>query len=394
MNIKRVSLAGLAVLAVTAVGAQPLLAGGGDDGSGEAPPSEPGLPYVDPQPGTGLTESMDAPEAIVTGGTTYDPTILTKFIPGAGFNPKQGDPGLGYEDVVGYTNVVGEPFACVSSAVGPGDGSNTEFYAGLELPDGSLIKQVVFYGEDNDVAEDITVSLGRTNINVPLLIGVPTRGDVVVNSFNTSGQSGVVAVGSPNNLDEVVGSIGSVLGGFNHRFHTINVTLVNAAGTNHRLCGVEVRYQVPVSAADPGTVFHPISPVRAYDSRNAAYPSPGLLAPNASKVISIKDGHDAAGAVNALDVVPAGATAITYNITIGAPTGPNFVAVTPGDAAGFLASAVNFNGTADIANAATVAIDASRQIKVWGGDQAGSAHVIIDVTGYYTPPVPFPNMGN
>ena len=87
-------------------------------------------------------------------------------------------------------------------------------------------------------------------------------------------------------------------------------------------------------------------------------------------MISIKDGHDAVGVVNALDVVPVGATAITYNITIGAPTGPNFVAVTPGDAASFLASAVNFNGTADIANAATVAIDANRQIKVWGGDQS------------------------
>jgi hypothetical protein len=169
---------------------------------------------------------------------------------------------------------------------------------------------------------------------------------------------------------------------------------VNVALANHRLCGVEVRYQVPTSAADPGTVFHPISPIRAFDSRNPVYPGAGLLAPNASKVISIKDGHDGAGVVNALDVVPAGATAITYNITIGAPTGPNFVAVTPGDAASFLASAVNFNGTADIANAGTVAVDAARQITVWGGDQSGSAHVIIDVTGYYAPPVPFPNMGN
>jgi hypothetical protein len=151
---------------------------------------------------------------------------------------------------------------------------------------------------------------------------------------------------------------------------------------------------VRVSAEDPGTVFHPISPIRAYDSRNPVYPNSGVLAPNTSKVISIKDGHDGAGVVNALDVVPAGATAIAYNITIGAPTGPNFVAVTPGDAASFLASAINFNGTADIANAGTVAIDANRQITVWGGDQSGSAHVIIDVTGYFAPPVPFPNMGN
>jgi hypothetical protein len=335
-----------------------------------------------------MPESVGVPEDIVTDGTTYDPTILTKFIAGAGFSPKQGDPGL--DDTVDYSGGVGDPFACVSPAPLSG-GASTEFYAAVELPDGALIKQVIFYGEDN-AASNITVSLGRTNVNVPVTIGASTRTDVEVNSFTTAGESGVVAVSSPNTLDEVAGSFGSPATGFNHRFHTINVTLVNSALTNHVLCGVEVRYQVPTSA-DPGTVFHPISPIRAYDSRNAAYPSPGLLAPNTSKVISIKDGHDGAGAVNALDAVPVGATAITYNITVGAPTGPNFVAVTPGDAASFLASAINFNGTADIANAGTVAIDANRQITVWGGDQAGSAHIIIDVTGYYTP-VTFPNMGN
>jgi hypothetical protein len=383
------SLAGLAVLAVTAVGAQPLLA----EGDGDAPPAEPaepGMPYVDATPN--LTESVGEPEAIVTNGGTYDPTILTKFIAGAGFSPKQGVDGSGFEDTVVYTAPSGSGYACVQPGTDSG-GAVTEFYAALELPDGSLIKQVVFYGEDN-VASDITVSLGRTDINVPVLLGVTTRTDTTVNSFTTAAESGVVAVASPNNLDEVAGSLGSPLTGTNHRFHTVNVTLTNSAGADHRLCGVEVRYQVPMSAEDPGTVFHPISPIRAFDSRNPAYPGAGLLAPNASKVISIKDGHDGAGAVNALDVVPAGATAITYNITIGAPTGPNFVAVTPGDAASFLASAVNFNGTADIANAGTVAVDAARQITVWGGDQSGSAHVIIDVTGYYAPPVPFPNMGN
>jgi hypothetical protein len=164
----------------------------------------------------------------------------------------------------------------------------------------------------------------------------------------------------------------------------------NAAASQHVLCGVEIRYQVPVTAADAGTVYHPINPVRAFDSRVAAYTGAGLLSPNSNRVISIKDGHNAAGAVTAADVVPAGATAITYNITITGPTGPNFVAVTAGDAGSFVASAINFNGTADIANAATVTIDASRQIKVWAGDQGGSAHVIIDVTGYYTPPA---NMG-
>ena len=83
-------------------------------------------------------------------------------------------------------------------------------------------------------------------------------------------------------------------------------------------------------------------------------------------------------------MVPTGATAITYNITITGSTGPNFVAVTPGDATSFSASAINYTGP-DLANAGTAQIDASRQIKLWGGDNTGSTFVIIDITGYYLP---------
>jgi hypothetical protein len=388
MNKKRMSLVGAAVLVVVAMGTQPLLAQSEGE---ESPPAEPGIPYFDDVPN--LTESIGEPEAITTEGGTYDPTILTKFIPGSAFNPKIGDPGSPEADTLLYVNSSGK--ACVTSDTASG-GALTELLAGVELPDGARVRQIVFYGEDNDAVRNILVQFGRTNIQVPpALVGGPlSRDDTSIASFTTSGHTGVVAVASPDNLDEVVGSSGSIVGGFGHRFHTVEVDLEDAAGANHLLCGVEVRYQVPTSAADPGTVFHPISPIRAFDSRNPVYPNSGLLDPNASKVISIKDGHDGAGVVNALDVVPAGATAIAYNITIGAPTGPNFVAVTPGDAATFLASAINFNGTADIANAGTVAIDANCQITVWGGDQSGSAHVIIDVTGYFVPPVPGPNMGN
>jgi hypothetical protein len=173
------------------------------------------------------------------------------------------------------------------------------------------------------------------------------------------------------------------------------VTMAVAAGTNHVLCGVEVQYQVPVSTADPGTVFHPIDPVRAYDSRQAPYaPNNGKLGPNQSRIVSIKDARNTGGNLVAADVIPVGATAITYNITVAEPSGPNFLAVTPGDVGSFTASAINFNGTADIANAGTTKIAADRTIKVWGGDQAGSMHFLIDVTGYYLPPVPPPNMGN
>ncbi|HWM22979.1 MAG TPA: hypothetical protein VNO51_25030 [Ilumatobacteraceae bacterium] len=383
------SLVGIAVVAIAAVGAQPLFAQDGDAESGAEQPSEPGIPYT--EPGTVLTESVGHPEDIVTGGSTYDPTILTKFIPASGFIATQGLNTPAEED--GMIAESGDGL-CTRPDSGPGVGGTfAQVRASLELPDGARIKRLIAYGADNYAPSDMVIQLDRVNVVVPNLAGAPTRAEAPVTSFNTSTAAGNFALASEDNLEEIVGSFSNTLLGTNHRFHQVYVLMANAALANHVLCGVEVEYQVPATT-ETGTVFHPISPIRAYDSRNAAYPSPGLLAPNSSKVISIKDGHDSAGVVNALDVVPVGATAITYNITIGAPTGPNFVAVTPGDAASFLASAVNFNGTADIANAATVAIDANRQIKVWGGDQSGSAHVIIDVTGYYTPPVPYPNMGN
>ena len=81
-------------------------------------------------------------------------------------------------------------------------------------------------------------------------------------------------------------------------------------------------------------------------------------------------------------------------ITVAGQTGPNFVAVTAGDAASFTASAINYPGSGSLANGATVTIAADETIKVWGGDNTGSAHIVIDVTGFYAPAPPPPNMGN
>ena len=49
----------------------------------------------------------------------------------------------------------------------------------------------------------------------------------------------------------------------------------------------------------------------------------------------------------------------------------------------FTASTINWPGGFDCANGTIVKLDASRQLKVFCGDQAGSTHFIIDVTGYY-----------
>lgn len=129
----------------------------------------------------------------------------------------------------------------------------------------------------------------------------------------------------------------------------------------------------------PERPFHPIAPTRVYDSRHGG----DALAPNASRVVSVKDGIDASGAVVGTDVVPSGATAVAFNLTATGTTGPNFLSIEPGDALAYTASAINFAGGVDVANASTVAITADREVRVFCGDQSGSTHFIIDLLGYY-----------
>ncbi len=333
--------------------------------------------------GLGDSSGTARTDAVTTDSSTYDSTVLTKYIAGRSFVPDQGP--------AATSNLI-DPNGdtCVQPNVGSTD-TEIDLLASVELPDGARIKQVVFYGEDND-ATDIDVALYRGEFDVPSAVGAPTRADTTVTSFTTAGVTGIATVASADNLNEVSGtSAPGVVGSTTHRFYGVRVQLTTAALANHVLCGVEVRYQIPVSATGTGSVFTPIEPIRAYDSRQAAYTPNGVLAPNTSRVIDISAAHNAAGTVITPNVVPATATAITYNITIASPTGPNFVSVTSGTATSFTASAINFNGTSDVANAATVTIAPDRTIKLWGGDQAGSAHVIIDVTGYYAPAT-YPNM--
>jgi hypothetical protein len=351
----------------------------GENGNSSRPTTR-GMPESGKTAGqVGIAAQTDA---ITTGGTNFDPTILTKFISGRGFVPSQGSGADA--DLVGF---LGQ--SCVTADINSG-GSLVSMHAPVELPDGAEIVGMTAFGVDNS-ANDITVTLSRDETVVPLLFGSPSRAETIVSSFSTSGTPGTFALANPTPFTEVVGNGTSGPLQVFHRFHTINVVLDRASGATHALCGVEVRFQVPVSA-NPGVVFFPLTPFRAFDSRDTDYAQSGLLAPNAVKTISIADGHDlSTGLVNATNLVPSGATAITYNVTVTGATGGNFVSITPGDASTYNVSTINFNGVMDVANGATVGIAGDRTVKLFGGNGGGSTHVIVDVTGYYAPYVP-PNM--
>jgi hypothetical protein len=148
-----------------------------------------------------------------------------------------------------------------------------------------------------------------------------------------------------------------------------------------------------VAAGSPGTwkkitgpaaagSFHAISPSRVYDSRLPA-PTPGILATNASRTVSVADKRDTAtGAVVTSNVVPAGATAVFVNLTATGTVDGGYLAMNEGGNTTISASAINWSSSgASVANGLVVPLNASRQVTVICGD--GSAHFILDVSGYY-----------
>ncbi len=379
------ALIAAAVLSAAAIGVR-AFAEPGDDGGDVPPPGE----VI-----TGTAQLDDGTSArITTGSTTYDATLLTKFIPGTGFDPMQGA-GV-------YADVVSNPSTtptCVSADAASG-GVATELRAAVELPDGARIRRIFFYGQDSDGGSDIAVRLSKTTIRVPTIVGSPSRIDTSVTSFTTSGAPGVTVVGSADNLNEVVGSLaapGGVVAGVDHQFHQIHVTLNRLSATNHKLCGVEVQYQVP-TVSDVGTVFHPLAGYRAYDSRLEMAPvADGPLGAGPGRVIPVKDGRNVVtGVINAPNAIPSDATAVAYTVTAADPTGSGFLFVGPGNAVAITASSLNWdiNTSGAIANSGIVKLGDSRDVKVFADGSAGaSTDFIIDITGYYAAPAN-PNMGN
>ncbi len=129
----------------------------------------------------------------------------------------------------------------------------------------------------------------------------------------------------------------------------------------------------------------PITPARVYDSRQAL-PSPGKLTTGATRTVSVKDGRaTTGGAVTIANLVPAGARAVTANVTVVGTVGTGYLTVNPGGTIAVTASTINWFGTNQVlANGVLLTLNASREVTVICGGAAGvETHFFIDVTGYY-----------
>ena len=161
------------------------------------------------------------------------------------------------------------------------------------------------------------------------------------------------------------------------------------------------------SSNPPTEFFYSMNPTRVYDSRwttagsGLASANLGRLSPNAVRTVAITRGRSESGTVTNSQFLPPAegffdedrVTAVAYNLTVTGGTGVNYLAISPGDASSKPAtSAINFSANQNIANSgiARVTWDGTKrlsigdyEIKVWGGDDLGSVHFIIDITGFW-----------
>ncbi len=320
----------------------------------------------------GARNVLAAPSSTDPNGPTDDPSLVAEGFDVPEVAPAPTTPGSRYVSLAGNDFKPNSDAAMYTSPNGALSSSSSVaqgYSVPVALPHGARITELVAYATRPDSGSTINVRLYCHRASTSALFVVA---EADTNSFtpplNASVKMLAVAV-SPSTIGAVVDE--GVAAYF--------VLAYMPASAAHELWGVRIGYVT----ADAGRFF-PINPIRAYDSR-ATLPQPGLLGPNTNRVVLVKDSRaNGSGAVLAADVVPVGATAIACNLTITGTTGPNFLALTPGDAASFTASAINWSGAdQSLANGLITKLDANRFVKVWCGDQDGSTHVLLDVNGYW-----------
>ncbi|MFI0433342.1 MAG: hypothetical protein ACH36H_09385, partial [Candidatus Nanopelagicales bacterium] len=171
-------------------------------------------------------------------------------------------------------------------------------------------------------------------------------------------------------------------------------TYFQAAGSFFATTGGEVwlcvqsgspgKWRLLASPASAGA-FVAITPVRVYDSRWSGVPgvTTGLLAFGDKRPVSVAASRSSSGTVTDANAIPAGATALTVNLTITATQGSGNLAIVPGGVLTSATSSINWTGPGQaLANGLTVPIRASdRTVNLLCNGTATQA--ILDVTGYF-----------
>ncbi|MFN8020802.1 MAG: S8 family serine peptidase [Acidimicrobiales bacterium] len=157
---------------------------------------------------------------------------------------------------------------------------------------------------------------------------------------------------------------------------TLSIVPVGADGTisvftsNGTHLVVDLMGYVTGPTSTPGRdgLLVPLSPTRLYDSRQGA----GVHQTLTSRVVQVTGG-----------MVPAGASAVSMNLTSDAAAGAGYLTVFPADRAQPVISNLNYPAIDPRANAGMVRLSTAGALNTFVNQ---TTHVIIDVNGYFTGP--------
>jgi hypothetical protein len=257
------------------------------------------------------------------------------------------------------------------------------------------------YGLDTNNAGTARTTLTSSSSTGTLLLVNSSSGSganpAAVTGQSTGDGYGVYGIGNGVNGFAIAGFGGAA------QLRLIPWTAGPSANTLHSLGAVAYdsetsAYWVCVEEGTPGVwrkladattagALHAIPTARVYDSRRDMSPAmSGVITTGTSRVVPCKDRRDpATGAVLAANVVPAGATAVAYNLTVTGTVGARgFLSVEPGNMTESGGSTINWSAAGlDLANASLCRLDGARQLAVFCGGPGAATHFIIDIVGYY-----------
>ncbi len=151
--------------------------------------------------------------------------------------------------------------------------------------------------------------------------------------------------------------------------YTVTLTASNAAGSSQKTRTAYIEVDEP-----PENLYVPIDPKRVLDTRTGVGLSASPFQANVPRTLSI------AGA----NGIPGDAVAITGNLTVVSQTKGGFVSITKTPIANPTTSNLNFPVNDIRANGVTVPLNPSGDISIVYTAPAGAtAHVLLDVTGYF-----------
>ena len=185
--------------------------------------------------------------------------------------------------------------------------------------------------------------------------------------------SGYIATSAPGGRTcaQASGPLACTVSGLtNGQAYAFTVTASNGAGTGPPSSASAL--VTPVA----GATYHAISPARLLDTRDGTGGLSGPFTNHAARTFQVTGGS-----------IPAGASAVTGNLTVTGQTGAGYLSIGPIAANNPGISTLNFPLADDRANAVTVALGAGGTLSITLVTPADgpSAQAIFDATGYFTP---------